>query len=262
MSDRANLTSRKNPLVKEAANLGASAKARKESGLFLVEGARLCEDAAKSGMEIIRTFYTHEAASKYNNYLHSVLQASAEAYVAETHVAELLAQTKHSQGIYCVCRKRNYGPADFTGKQVALENVQDPANLGAVLRTAEALGISSVILAGQTCDIYSPKTLRASMGAVFRMKIQMYDTAESLFAALGGNDVATYASVPDEKARKILDLHFPENCIIFIGNEGGGLSEQAISLCGEKITIPMLGRAESLNAAAAASILMWEMMKS
>ena len=255
------ISSRKNMLVKEAAEVAARASVRKEKGLFFCEGARLCADAAKSGAEILRVFLTAEGLEKYRPYAEALLGSCPEAYLVEPHVAALLSQTKNTQGVFCVCRQLQRGEIPYDKKSLVLENIQDPANLGAVMRTAEALGLHSMILAGASCDLYSPKALRASMGAAFRLPVYTEENVTDVLAGFRRNAVPAYAAVPDETALRLGSFRFPEACAVFVGNEGAGLSEAAINGCDHRLTIPMTGRAESLNAAAAAAVIIWEMQK-
>lgn len=254
------ITSRKNAMVRMASGIASSAKERKKYGLFFVEGARLCEDAAKSKFEIEKLFYTQSAYEKYTFYLEEAVRQAKEIYQIEEHVAELLAQTKHSQGVFGLCKIPVQQQVALEGKWIALENVQDPSNLGGIMRTAEALGMQGLLLIGG-CDLYSSKVVRASMGAVFRMQIVACDNIDSLSGLLGIESMHCFAAVPDSSAEKLGEVFFPENAMVFIGNEGNGLTEEAIGFCRRKITIPMKGRAESFNAAAAAAICLWEISK-
>ena len=259
------ISSRKNEIVRQAAALAGSAALRRENGAYLCEGARLCEDAARSGVEIQRLFYTEKAAEKYSRYLNACLAAAREVYEIPDPVAALLSETKNTQGIFAVCRMERDTHAlsalSGKGRLLAVENMQDPANLGAVLRTAEALGIAGVLLVGECCDIYSPKVLRASMGAVFRLPFYEAEDITVALAALHALGYTAYAAVPDAAARPIHTCCFTEGSAVFIGNEGNGLMEAARLGCDVPVTIPMQGRAESLNAAAAASIVMWELCR-
>lgn len=261
------LTSRRNPAVKAAAALAGSARARREQGAFLCEGARLCRDAALSGAEIQACFYTDEAAEKYRAYLEPIWRACGEAFVVDPPVAQLLSSTKSPQGVFCVCGRKEVlaeGLVGFAPKRpcLVLENVQDPGNLGAVLRTAEALGGFQVFLLGDCCDPLSPKALRASMGAVFRMGLAAEPSAPRLFDMLARLGYACHGAVPDREALPVHQLDFTRGShAVCIGNEGGGLTPESLRLCTDRITIPMGGRAESLNAAAASTILLWEMAR-
>lgn len=249
------ITSRQNPTVREAAAIG---KNRKGTGLFLAEGARLCKDAAESGVEILRLFFTAEAKEKYAGYIKDIAAVCREAVRISQPVAQLLSETKNSQGVFCLCREPAQREASLKGKILVLEQLQDPANLGTILRTAEALGISRVLLLGECPDVYGGKALRAGMGAAFRVQPVFYDTRDRLFAALHHSGIHTVAAVPKGG---VFRKSFPEHTAIFIGNEGNGLTPDTIRACEETVTIPMQGRAESLNAATAAGILMWEMVR-
>lgn len=260
------ITSRQNPLVREAAALLKSGDRRRESGQFLCEGARLCRDAALSGVEIVTCFVTGTALEKYGSYLEEILTAAGKSYLIEDHVAGLLSGTKSTQGVFCVCGLPG-AMEDVIGFAPAcsclvLENLQDPGNLGTVLRTAEALGVRRVFLAGEGCDPFSPKALRASMGAVFRLSLGVRRDPEDLGRLLSDHGYVLHAAVPDSSALPVDRVDFGSGLhAVWIGNEGSGLSERAIACCDDRITIPMAGRAESLNASAAATILLWEMQR-
>lgn len=266
------ITSRKSPVVRDAASLLQKAEKRSEAGLFMAEGARLCADAAKSGTEIEICFFTETAEIKYREYLEPVLCAAKKAYCVEEHVAPLLSDTKNPQGIFCVCRMPERTAdglpvgaepdSDRFRRVLVLENVQDPANMGNVLRTAEALGLRHLALVGACCDLYSPKVLRGSMGAVFRLGVEQYPDAETCLTALHGRGIVSLAAVPDSTAVPITAIPFEKgDWAVWIGNEGGGLTEKAICGCAKRITIPMRGRAESFNASTAAAIVLWEMTR-
>lgn len=256
------ITSRKNPIIREAANLLNSAQKRREEGLFLVEGARLTLDAAGSGTGIFRLFYTASALQKYPDYLNPAKAAAKECYLIEEHVAALLSSTKGSQGIFCLCQMgKERDAAEIKGKILVLENIQDPSNLGSVFRTGEALGIAGFLLVGDCCDPFSPKVLRASMGGVFRLKLYRMAEISPALELLHGMGYESFSAVPDSTAEKLTDITFPENSAVCIGNEGNGLTAAAKALCRRRVTIPMGGRAESLNAGTAAAIILWEMVR-
>ena len=262
------ITSRQNQIIRRAAALAGSADRRREEKLFLCEGARLCEDAARSGLRIAQCFFTPQAEKRYEKYLKAVWPVCGEAYRVEEHVAQLLSSTKSPQGVFCVCEwppaLRQEALLGFSPQRscVVLENLQDPGNLGTVLRTAEALGISRVFLLGDCCDPLSPKVLRASMGAVFRVSVGTERSPQRLRELLHKYGYRLHAAVPDGSARRVTDIDFSHGLhAVFIGNEGNGLTEETVGLCGDRVTIPMPGRAESLNASCAATILMWEMAR-
>ena len=259
------ITSRKNETVRDAVRLSGSAAYRREKRRFVAEGARLCRDAAESGAPVLALFYTGQAEEKYASYLAPAFGRAARQYRISPEVAACLSETKSPQGVFCMCEMPDglsgLPTASKGGHCLALENIRDPANLGAMLRTAEALGIRSVLLCGECCDVYSPKVLRASMGAVFRLPLfRGRDAAETL-KALEGRGFTTLAAVPDSSAVPVTSLRLAGPAAVAVGNEGSGLTVEAQRACSLRVTIPMRGRAESLNAAASAAILMWELMR-
>ena len=177
-----------------------------------------------------------------------------------SEVADKLAETEHTQGIFCVCKMPEENPTIEAGRFIALDGVQDPSNLGAIARSAEALGIAG-LLAYNCCDVYNPKALRASMGSLLRLPVTVsHDLREDLllYKAEGFQVLGT---VPVDTAAKITETHFTKSSICVIGNEGNGISQGVKQVCDDLVTIPMKGRAESLNASVAAAITMWEMMR-
>jgi len=263
------ITSRKNEVIRSSAALRKAAERRKQKA-FLCEGARLCADAAQSGLNLHSLFYTKRAAQKYTSYLQKVqLSVKGTTYLIEPSVAELLADTQNSQEIFCVCdipqaaqeTKEHFLELPPEGMCLALEQIQDPANLGTILRTAEALGISKVLLCGECCDPFSPKALRSGMGAAFRLVLVHVASLPQSIPALRRVGWHTFAAVPAHNAEKITKVDFSVPSVMAVGNEGNGLLAETISACDQCVTIPMLGRAESLNVSASAAILMWEMMR-
>ncbi len=251
-----------NEKIKYAVKLSSSSKKRKEEGLFFLEGLRLCRDAALTGTEIAVAFFTDRAAEKSGESVEFISSKAKESYLISEAAASKISLTESSQGFYALCKipgAISEKDIDPKGKYIALENIQDPANLGAISRTAEALGISGAILSG-CCDRFSPKAQRAAMGSLLRLKVIESENLKETLLALKEKGMAVYATTPDEKAKKITDLSFDEGAICIIGNEGDGVSAEIFEIS-KKITIPMLGRAESLNASMAAAITMWEMMR-
>lgn len=255
------ITSRNNEKIKNAAKLSTSIKERSENSLFIAEGARLCFDALLSGEEILEFYFTENAQNKFNFQVSGLLEKAKESFLITEEISQKLSDTSTPQGIFCVISQRQ-NSLEFNPKScyIALDSVQDPANLGTVARTAEALGISGLILYN-CCDIYNPKALRASMGAFFRLPVLKTDELCELLSFCNEKGIVTIAAVPDESAENITSLSFENGCVAVIGNEGNGVSNNVISACQKTVTIEMKGRAESLNAAASAAIIMWEMMK-
>ncbi len=255
------ITARTNEKIKYAVRLGESASFRKKNGEFFLEGARLCFDAAKNGVEIRQAFFTAAALEKYSAYTQSIIATGCICCEISGDVAKKLSDTENPQGVFCVCRMKELRSAlDLSGKYLALENLQDPSNLGAVSRTAEALGLSGLIISGG-CDVYNPKAMRAAMGSLLRIPLIETDNLVSLLEDSKANGMHTYASVPRSDAEDIRKVNLDGGVIICVGNEGSGLSQAVIDACVAAVTIPMGGRAESFNASAAAAILAWELMR-
>lgn len=255
------ITSRTNEKIKFYTRLSASAKERNENSLFTIEGARLCFDAFLSGEDIKVLYFTEKANEKFSDKINKLCESADECYIITDDIAHKLSDTASPQGIFCIVKQRQNSLAiNKKDCYIALDSMQDPANLGATARTAEALGIKGIILYN-CCDIYNPKALRASMGAFFRLPVMFTDNLLEVLENAEKNGLLTVASVPDSNAESITSLSFEGGAVTVIGNEGNGVSGEIIEKCTVKATIEMKGRAESLNAAAAAAIIMWEMMK-
>ena len=251
-----------NEKIKNATKLAQSSKARNEQQLFFLEGLRLCGDVLNSSAEVDSVFFTVSCFEKNPEVIQKLCARASHAFEVSAAVFKKLTQTQTPQGVCCLVRfeaRRDVGTLLLSGRYIALENIQDPANLGAICRTAEALGVTGAVLC-HCCDVYNPKTLRASMGSILRLPLYPCDDLPSLLLNLQHQGMRTYATTPDASAAKITECSMSGGTILVIGNEGNGVSEQTLAVC-EALTIPMLGRAESLNASMAAAIAMWEMMK-
>lgn len=260
------ITSRENPAVRRAVRLMTNARERRKSGLIICEGARLCSDAVESGVHGEEFFCTAAAMDRYPEYIEKLMENSSEIYEITEEVAEKISDTNSSQGIFLTAKapmvENNLDTLKVTGQYVLLEGLQDPSNVGSIFRTAEALGIDGIILTENCASCFAPKSLRAGMGAMFRIPIfQTSNAAENMRIAAGKN-MRPMAAVPCADASDITGIKFFKGAIMCIGNEGNGLTDELIEACPERVTIPMNGRAESLNAATSAAILMWEMMRS
>lgn len=258
------ITSRSNARVKAAAQLCSSAAARRREGLFVLEGVRLCTDAAKTGVSIRQLFFTREALVRYPEET-AFLQGKAGAiFLITEEISRRLGDTQSPQGIFCICEALDKRPGDGTieknGSYIALENIQDPANLGAIARTAEALGLSGLLVSGG-CDIYSPKAQRAAMGSLLRLPVLRADSLREALLLCRAQGLRLLASTPRAEAVPAQQAGLGPGTVCVVGNEGAGVTQETMALCDTLVTIPMLGRAESLNASAAAAILMWEMMR-
>ncbi|MDR3345204.1 MAG: RNA methyltransferase [Oscillospiraceae bacterium] len=255
------ITGRTNEHIKNAVRLRENAAQRRERSCLFLEGARLVADAAASSIAIRELFITESAMAKYAELLHKAVNSAETVFVIAEHVADALSDTKSTQGVFGICIQRLVKPLDWCANAgyLALENVRDPGNTGTLLRTAEAFGLRGVIHSG--CgDVYSPKVLRAGMGAQFRLPIWHTDNLPSLLREAAENGVSTFAAVQDTDAEDVSGA-FSGSAMVAIGNEGSGLTAQTIAACQKRVTIPMAGRAESLNAAAAGAIFCRELVR-
>lgn len=255
------ITAKNNPKIKEIKALLSSSKDRKNSGLFVLEGVRLCCDAVKSGCEITSVFCTETCAEKYADSINELKNACSDFYFVSEDVLKSISDTVTPQGVVCAVKVCSNNFEYERGRRyIALDTIQNPDNLGAISRTAEAFGIDGMVIYGG-CDIYNPKALRASMGALFRLPVKVCKNLEDEIALCKSVGIMSFATVPDRDAEDITKTDFGKGALCVIGNEGNGVSKEIIDACDKKITIKMQGRAESLNAAAAASITMWELVK-
>ena len=253
------ITAKENPLIKETAKLISAAKARRKSGRFAAEGLRLCRDAVLSGARIVCFMHTPSAAEKYPQEVSRISSASERTEVISEALMKKLSDTETPQGFLCIISTDMSGTLTALepgAKYVGLENIQDPSNLGTILRTAEALGADGVILSPDCCDIFSPKVVRGSMGAVFRLPFMISRDLAATLRDAAGKGIASYGSTPRD-ADDIQDKDFSGGGIMLIGNEGSGLRKETLEICSCRVKINMKGRAESLNASAAAAILMY-----
>ena len=259
------ITSRDNRYVKEVRRLLADAKYRRESGRFAIEGVRLCRDAVRSGVKVEVFLYTPKAARQYAEALEEMGTACGGGMEIAEELSDYMADTAAPQGVYGICRVLDNRPACDTmktaGRLLGLEDIQDPANLGAVIRTAEALGLEGLLLSTGCCDPYNPKVLRASMGGVFRLPLYPVGEMAAAVERLRLAGRRCFACVPDGEAASICSIEWRSEDVCLIGNEGNGLTPQTVQACTGRLTIRMPGRAESLNASTAAALVMWEMVR-
>lgn len=254
------ITSKDNPIIKLYQKLSSSKKERLQYGLFVLEGLRIVEDAIREDSGISHLIMTKNAYEKFGDDLLQADLRNTKTIVVSNELGNKIASTDTTQGVFAVC------PIPASKKTVFRENckyavlygLQDPGNVGMIIRTADALGIDGVILSG-SCDLYSPKVIRATMGSVFRVDIAVENDTDSLFEALKNGGVTTSAAVIDTDAESVVGCGFEGSQAVFIGNEGNGLPHEIALRCDRRITIPMNGNVNSLNAAMAAGILMWEL---
>lgn len=254
------ITSKDNSLIKLISKLQTSKKCRYENGLFVLEGLRICKDALDTGTMFDKLIISKSALEKLRTEIEILSENANECIEIPDYIFEKLSDTKSPQGVLAVCKmlKNNTEKIDINGRYLAFENVSDPSNLGAVARTCEALGVSGIILSNDGLDPYSPKVLRASMGTMLRIPLFILDDFANNLASLPHKK---YACVVDRDALSIKTADFKNGSIVIIGNEANGITNETKAVSDFEVTIKMTGKAESLNAAAAAAIAIWEMMK-
>lgn len=254
------ISSKDNSLIKLVSSLQTSAKARRENSMFVLEGLRICDDANSCGIMFDKLILTENFYSKNTEQCEEFAKNANEIYLLDDKLFKKISDTTSPQGIIAVCKTDSIKQKDFDkeGKYIALENLSDPSNLGAISRTAEALGISGIILTDNSCDPLSPKVLRASMGTILRLPLYLTD---NLTDFIKKNNLVSFSCVVEKNAQMITDMSFQNGSVVLIGNEANGLTEETVKNSDFAVTIPMNGAAESLNASVAAAIAMWEMMR-
>lgn len=255
------INSRDNEWIKSLVLLRKSAEERKTQKKLLLDGARLCYDAYRSGRRVEKLLYTRSAAEKYDAYLSPIRAALDENDCVEISepVSGKLSETASPQGVFAVCGTQDVvRPVEeiTPGQYICCERLQDPGNLGTVIRTAAALGASGVVMTEDCADWSSQKVLRSTMGALFRIPLYSAADAPSAIAALSAQGVRSFAAVLAEDAVPLSDWSCTP-AAFWVGNEGAGLTGRAVEACAGRVTIPMAGGVESLNASVCASILLW-----
>lgn len=258
------LTSRDNPLIKQVRKLLTDPRERARSGQFVIEGVRLCQDALLSNVQIDCVLYTERARENYS-VIEQICAVAVQKVCISATLSAYIGDTISPQGVFCICKmldkRASFDKIRYKGKYIALEDVQDPGNLGTIIRTAEAMGADGLIVTQACCDCYNSKVLRSSMGGVFRLPIYVAEDLPQWIDALQQRGMRCIACVVDAEATAVQDIGFNSGTVSVIGNEGKGLCKATVDACCEKLTIPMNGRAESLNAGIAAAIVLWEMFR-
>lgn len=252
------ITSSSNPQLKYIQQLARKARLRREDGVFLVEGPRMFYEADKQQIQkayLSERFYETMEDKK-------ALEGIAWE-VVENGVFDKMSSTMTPQGVLCVLKQPRYRLEDLLEKEapllVFLENLQDPGNMGTIFRTAEGAGADGIIMTANCVDIFNPKTIRSTMGSIYRMPFVCLKEEETqpVLRLLRQRGIATCAA--HLKGEHTYDREaYTGGTAFLIGNEGNGLTEETAQAASLKVKIPMEGRLESLNASVAASILLYE----
>jgi len=230
---------------------------RYEHGQFLIEGDKLLTEAVKSGITVLDVFLTKTAS-----HLSTMFDLEDKSYTVPDYIMDKISGQKSSSGVVAICEIP--APVDveafFNGdKYILLDNISDPANLGTVIRSAEAFGISGVVISSDSTDLYSLKTLRGSMGSVFRLPLLSCDNLSEICNLLHSKEIALYAAAVADGGISLRNVDFCKPSAVIIGNESFGIDSSLIALCDSTLAIPMSGMTESLNAGVAASVIMYAM---
>ncbi|MEG2337688.1 MAG: RNA methyltransferase [Clostridium sp.] len=251
------MISKDNKLVKKAQKLKQK-KYRESENLFIAEGIRFVECAIENNsLEYILYSSKLYSTSGYER----VLDSGLDTYEIEESVLEGICDTVNPQGVIGVCRKSLYEVDDALGNLVAIiDGVQDPGNMGTIIRTCDAAGVSGIVILKGTVDIYNPKVLRSTMGSIFHMPIVHIDSLLSIKSRLDEKNYNILATSLEAKS-SLYDYDFSNNTAFILGNEANGVSSESFSLATDLIIIPMEGSAESLNVGVANGVIVYEALR-
>lgn len=257
------ITSLNNDKIKKTVQLRKSARARREAGVFLVEGIRMFREIPPERIEEV--FMTEAFYKKNIDEVKKVLKlydgsgkSKAHIEMVSEEVYAKLSDTVSPQGIMAVVDAFEYELNDMLEGNylLMLEDIQDPGNLGTMFRTAEAAGVTGIIMSRDTVDVYNPKVIRSTMGSVFRMPFVYVDDMVGTINWLKQSDYGVYAAAL-EGANRYDQVEYSNKKAILIGNEGNGLKETTVKAASEAVFIPMAGKVESLNASISAAVLLY-----
>ncbi|MBD5540853.1 MAG: RNA methyltransferase [Lachnospiraceae bacterium] len=260
------ITSASNKKVKNVMLLLAKSKERKRQKLFVAEGVKMFLEAPE---ESVREIYFSEEFGKEQEEYTEVFQKISrvcrnngiKAECVKADIFRKMSDTRTPQGVLCLIEAPCYELENILnadkGLYLVLEDIQDPGNLGTMIRAGEGAGISGVIMSSHTADIFNPKTVRATMGSIYRIPFIYEENLEACIRTMKEKGIRVYASHLKGKASYDKEDYHGATAFL-IGNEGNGLSAQIADLADSYLRIPMLGKVESLNAAIAATLLVYE----
>lgn len=261
------ISSLQNQQIKNIKLLLRKPKARKAQEAFVIEGIKMFEEARLED-NLIKAYFSESFYNRKNE--EDIYYFQALPYeVIEDSVFNKLSETSTPQGVLAIAKKPKYELADFVRKEsklsqfstlLLLENIQDPGNLGTVVRTAEAAGIVAIILSKDCVDILSPKVVRSTMGSIYRMPFVYVEDFQETLLELKKNNFSIYASHLDGKYYYD-EISYDKRVALLIGNESRGITEESAKKADSLVKIPMEGKVESLNAGVAASIMMYEIFR-
>ncbi|CAJ1185641.1 RNA methyltransferase, TrmH family [Companilactobacillus paralimentarius DSM 13238 = JCM 10415] len=245
------IESKKNDEIKQLKKL-ASTKYIRKTGTYMVEGFHLVREADEYEQDFVQVLVTEKyAEDRLVKKYHDIAVTVSE------EVAKELSETKTPQGIFAILKVNNTESLSaITGKWVMLDDVQDPGNVGTIVRTADAAGYDGVITSLDSADFYQPKVQRSMQGSQFHLPIYRMDIHKAIDMAKE-SELTIYGSEVNEQAKPYNELEKLDNYALIMGNEAHGVTQDVLNACDENIYIPILGKAESLNVAVAAGVLMY-----
>lgn len=253
------ITSTSNPQVKRLLQLQKKSKARNEEGVFVVEGLRMFVEVPKERVEKV---YVSETL--YNKKKHESNWEEFPLEILSDSVFKHVSDTQTPQGVLCTVKQEQYDVATLLDIEnphfMVLDNLQDPGNLGTIVRTAEGAGVDAVFMSKDCVDIYNPKTIRSTMGSIYRVPTIYIEDTVKLLELFKEKGIKSYAAHLDGKNSYDKEDYCTGTAIL-IGNEGNGLRDEVSNKADIWVRIPMEGQVESLNAAIAASVLMFEVAR-
>ncbi|WP_125152744.1 TrmH family RNA methyltransferase [Clostridium rectalis] len=253
------ILSKDNSIIKETRKLKEK-KHRVAKSQFIVEGFRFVLEAIMSDFIVDKIFLHDNSLGKYKELqIEHMLNSNTEVFVISEKIFNNISSTDTPQGIIAILNNRELDIVNKDGFYILLDKLQDPGNVGTIIRTAHAAGALGVIVSKGTVDIYNEKTLRSTMGSIFHVPI-LFDNNFTIIKELRENGFKLISSSLEGKDN-LYDIDLKGKIIIAIGNEGNGISQQVYEISDKKFKIPMPGNAESLNAAIAASIIMFELVR-
>lgn len=253
------IESKENNLFKETKKL-RDRKGRNKSFKYLIEGFRLIEEAFKAKLPVEYIFIAKEEYEELNRYIEKYVLNDIKIYTIKKSLLKELTSTENPQGIVAVASMKSLH-LKMDGKfYILCDKLQDPGNLGTIVRTAHAAGVDGVILTKGTVDLYNEKTLRSTMGSVFHIPV-IYDDDEFSITKEFLNSGFSLVTTSLEADRNFFEEDLKGKIIISVGNEGNGISKEVFDLSNKKVKIPMPGGAESLNVAIATSIMIYEKVR-
>lgn len=248
------ITSTSNPQVRQLAGLQKKSKERSARDVFVVEGIKMFLEAPRD--RLVQVCVSESFYRKHQELFPDLSQVM----LVSDRVFESVSDTRTPQGVLCVVRQYHYGLADLLGQEpliMILENLQDPGNLGTILRTGEGAGVTGILLNHGCVDVYNSKVIRSTMGSVYRVPFYYTGQLEVDIQTLKRQGVSVYAAhLRGSVCYDTCDYTRPSG--FMVGNESRGLSDELAALADARIHIPMGGQVESLNAAVASSVLLYE----